>query len=692
MYRQVSIATRFAIVLATAGALAACAGNDAKPMDAHGLASPKAAIAAVTPASSAGVRPQDDMYRAVNGEWLATHAIPADRSEWGAFYQLRDDTIKQLASVIEDAGQGGAKRTANQKKIADLYASFMDEQRLQSLGTKPVAAQLSAVDSMRSKGAIPILIAQFDQVGITTPYAVYIGQDARDPTHYIPTLYQGGLGLPDRDYYLRDDDARLKDTRTRYVAHVARLLALAGVPQADAASRQVLELETRLARAQWTRVENRDPVKTYNKVPLTRLGALTPHYAWHSWLSQARIRGKTRAVIVAQPSYLAGFAKTVDAMPLSAWKAYFKYHVISAYAPYLSKPFVDEDFAFNGGVLSGTPTNLPRWKRGVGVVESSIGEGLGKLYVAKYFPPAYKARMDALVQNILAAYKQSIAGLDWMGPETRKQAQIKLAKFEPKIGYPSKWRDYSALAIRRDDLVGNVMRARRFEYQRNNAKLGHSIDRTEWGMTPQTVNAYYNGLRNEIVFPAAILQPPFFDPKADDATNYGAIGAVIGHEISHGFDDRGSQFDGDGNLRNWWTPEDRQRFNAKTRALIAQYDAFEPIPGYHVNGALTLGENIADNSGVAIAYKAYHLSLHGKPAPVIDGTSGDARFYGGFATVWRSKVREPREIVLIKTDPHSPGEFRANGTLRNQTPFYSAYDVQPGDGMYLTPDKRVTIW
>ena len=692
MYRQVSIATRFAIVLATAGALAACAGNDAKPMDAHGLASPKAAIAAVTPASSAGVRPQDDMYRAVNGEWLATHAIPADRSEWGAFYQLRDDTVKQLASVIEDAGQGGSKRTANQKKIADLYASFMDEQRLQSLGTKPVAAQLSAVDSMRSRGAIPILIAQFDQVGITTPYAVYIGQDARDPKHYIPTLYQGGLGLPDRDYYLRDDDARLKDTRTRYVAHVARLLALAGVPQADAASRQVLELETRLARAQWTRVENRDPVKTYNKVPLTRLDALTPHYAWHSWLSQARIAGKTRAVIVAQPSYLAGFAKTVDAMPLSAWKAYFKYHVISAYAPYLSKPFVDEDFAFNGGVLSGTPTDLPRWKRGVGVVESSLGEALGKLYVAKYFPPVYKARMDALVQNILAAYQQSIAGLDWMGPETRKQAQIKLAKFEPKIGYPSQWRDYSALAIRSDDLVGNVMRARRFEYQRNNAKLGHSIDRTEWGMTPQTVNAYYNGLRNEIVFPAAILQPPFFDPNADDATNYGAIGAVIGHEISHGFDDRGSQFDGDGNLRNWWTPEDRQRFNAKTRALIAQYDAFEPIPGYHVNGALTLGENIADNSGVAIAYKAYHLSLHGKPAPVIDGTSGDARFYGGFATVWRSKVREPREIVLIKTDPHSPGEFRANGTLRNQTPFYSAYDVQPGDGMYLAPDKRVTIW
>ena len=326
------------------------------------------------------------------------------------------------------------------------------------------------------------------------------------------------------------------------------------------------------------------------------------------------------------------------------------------------------------------------------MTESSIGQGLGKLYVAKYFPPENKARMDALVKNILTAYRQSIDGLDWMGPQTKKEAQAKLAKFDPKVAYPTKWRDYTALTVRRDDLLGNVMRARRFEYNRNNAKLGRPIDRTEWSMTPQTVNAYYNRTRNEIVFPAAILQPPFFDAKADDATNYGAIGAFIGHEISHGFDDSGSQSDGDGRLRDWWTAEDRQRFNAKTKALIAQYDAFEPVPGYHVNGALTLGENIADNSGLAIAYKAYRLSLGGKPAPVIDGLSGDQRFYTGFATVWRNKTREPAMIRQVKSDPHSPGEYRANGTARNQTPFYDAFGVKPGDGMYLPPEQRVQIW
>jgi len=670
-----------AAIIAIACGLAACADSGVN----KGADIPLSAIA--PKANPASARPQDDMYRATNGEWLAANEIPADRAAWGAFYQLRDDTVTRLASVIEEAGKNGTTHTADQKKIADFYASFMDEPRLEALGAKPIAAQLSAIDAMRSKSAIAFVIAQFNQRGISAPYGVYINQDARDPGHYIPTIRQSGLGLPDRDYYLRDDDAKLTDARTRYVAHVAKMLALAGVPDSDAASSKVLELETRLARAQWTRVENRDPVKAYNKVPIGALDALTPHYAWKPWLSEARIAGKARAVIVAQPSYLAGFAKTVDAMPLAAWQAYFKYHLISAYAPYLSKRFVEENFAFNGGVLSGTPTDLPRWKRGVGAVEGALGQGLGKLYVARYFPPAYKARMDAMVRNILAAYKQSIAGLDWMGPATKKQAQIKLAKFEPKIAYPSKWRDY---------LIGNVVRARRFEYDRNNAKLGRPIDRTEWGMTPQTVNAYYNGLRNEIVFPAAILQPPFFDAKAydaaDDATNYGAIGAVIGHEISHGFDDRGSQFDGDGNLRDWWTAEDRQRFNAKTKALIAQYDAFEPIPGYHVNGALTLGENIADNSGLAIAYKAYHLSLHDKPAPVIDGVPGDVRLYRGFATVWRNKVREPQQIVLVKTDPHSPGEFRANGALRNQAPFYAAYGVQPGDGMYLAPEKRVTIW
>ncbi len=651
-----------------------------------------APVAAASTAAPKPIRAQDDFYLYANGNWLAANEIPADRANWGGFAQLRDDATTQLRTVIEEAEGAGASGTADQRKIAGLYESYMNEARLDELGIKPIAPQLKAIDAIKSKKELPAVFAQFNEVGIATPYAVGINQDPKDPTRYIPTLYQSGLGLPDRDYYLKDDDAKLKDTRDKYVVHVAKMLTLAGVPDADAAAAKVLELETALARVQWTRVENRDPIRTYNKKSLAALDALTPGYAWKSWLTSARIAGKTDAVIVAQPSYLEGFAKTVEAMPLDAWKAYLKFRVVASCAPYLSKPFVDENFAFQGGVLAGTPTNLPRWKRAVGVVEGSMGQGLGKLYVAKYFPPENKARMDEMVRNILAAYKQSIDGLDWMSPATKKEAQAKLAKFDPKIAYPSKWRDYTALSIKRDDLLGNVMRARRVEYARNNAKLGKPIDRTEWGMTPQTVNAYYNRGRNEIVFPAAILQAPFFDLKADDATNYGAIGAVIGHEISHGFDDSGSQSDGDGRLRNWWTDEDRARFNAKTKALVAQYDAFEPLPGYHINGALTLGENIGDNSGIAIAYKAYKISLKGKPAAVIDGKTGDERFYTGFATIWRNKAREPALIGQLKSDPHSPGEWRTNGTLRNQPSFYEAFGVKPGDGMYLPPEQRVTIW
>ncbi len=596
---------------------------------------PKTPVA-TAPVAPKPVTPQDDIYRYVNAQWLATAEIPDDRATWGSFAELRDEAVTQLKVVVDEAEAATPKGTADQKKIAALYASFMDEGRLETLGARPIAPQLKAIEAIRSKRELPAVIAQFNEVGITAPYFVGIGQDAKDPTRYIPTVYQSGLGLPDRDYYLKDDDARLKDTRDKYAVHVSRMLTLAGVADADAAAAQVLALETAIARVQRTRVENRDPVKTYNKVPVAQLDTLTPGYAWKPWLQGAHIAGKVDAVSVAQPAYLEGFAKIVESTPLEAWKAYFKYHVVSSTAPYLSKAFVDEDFAFDGGVLAGTPVDLPRWKRGVYMVEASMGQGLGKLYVARYFPADRKARMDEMVRNILAAYKQSIDGLDWMGPATKKEAQDKLSKFDPKIAYPSKWRDYSALTVRQDDLLGNVMRARRFEYNRNNAKLGKPIDRTEWGMTPQTVNAYYNRNRNEIVFPAAILQPPFFDIRADDATNYGAIGAVIGHEISHGFDDSGSQSDGDGRLRNWWTKDDRDRFESKTRTLVAQYDAFEPVPGYHVNGALTLGENIGDNSGIAIAYKAYHLSLAGKPAPVINGTTGDQRFYIGFATIWRN--------------------------------------------------------
>jgi predicted metalloendopeptidase len=484
----------------------------------------------------------------------------------------------------------------------------------------------------------------------------------------------------------------MAEMRAAYEKHVANILTLAGDKDAAAKAKAIVAFETDLAKAQWTKVELRDPNKSYNKMTVAELGQLTPGYDWKAALAAAGVGNKVDYVIVGQPSYLSGLNQVLDNTDLGTIKAYFQWQLLREYAPYLSQAFVDENFDFYGKTLTGTAENRPRWKIGVSTVEGALGEALGREYVAQYFPAERKARMEELVKNLLAAYKASIDNLDWMSPETKKEAQAKLATFNPKIGYPNKWRDYSKLAIKKDDLVGNVMRASTFAYNRNINKLGKPIDREEWGMTPQTVNAYYNSRMNEIVFPAAILQPPFFNMEADDAVNYGGIGAVIGHEIGHGFDDKGSQSDGQGNLRNWWTAEDQARFKAKTDALVAQYDAFEPIPGYHVNGALTLGENIGDNSGLSIAYKAYKISLHGKQAPVIDGLTGDQRFFMGWGQVWRSKMREQQQIQQVKTDPHSPGQFRANGTLRNQAAFYEAFGVKEGDKMYLKPEDRVTIW
>jgi predicted metalloendopeptidase len=460
----------------------------------------------------------------------------------------------------------------------------------------------------------------------------------------------------------------------------------------EASARAVLALETALAQGQWARVDTRDPVKAYTRVELVALAPLAPGFDWPAWLGAAGLAGKTGDVIVQQPSYLATVAAQLAATPLPVWKAYLRTHLLSSYASFLARDFVDARFAFVGTTLSGTTENLPRWKRAVGFVEASAGESLGKLYVDAYFPPASKARMERLVANLLAAYRESIDAIDWMSPATKKEAQAKLATFAPKIGYPKRWIDYSALETKKGDLIGNVRRAREFDYARELAKLGKPVDRDEWFLTPQTVNAYYNASLNEIVFPASVLQPPFFDPAADDAVNYGAIGAIIGHEISHGFDDEGSQFDGTGNLRVWWTDEDRKRFDAKTRILVSQYSAFSPFAGYHVNGELTLGENIADNAGLEIAYKAYHRSLAGKPAPVIDGTSGDERFFYGFAQAFRGKARDAVLLTQMKSDPHSPDEFRVNGAVRNHPAFYATFAVKPGDPMYLPPEQRVSIW
>ncbi|MFB9245361.1 M13 family metallopeptidase [Massilia antarctica] len=639
------------------------------------------------------VRPQDDFFSYLNGVWLKNTDIPSDKSSWGTFAKLRDDTLPQLRTLIETAQNEKNKKAGSEaQKIGDLYTSYMNQAKLEKLGYKPLAGELQRIRALRDKKAIPALIAHLTQIGVSAPYGIYVGQDSRESTRYATYISQSGLGLPDRDYYLKKDDAKLADVRAKYERHIEKTLGMAGHKDAAGAAKAILALETALAEVQWSKVDLRDPVKRYNKVEIAKLGELTPGYDWKSALGAANVAGKVDYVVVGQPSYLAGFNQVLEKTDLATWKSYFEWHLLTSYAEYLSKEFVDADFAFFETVLKGVPEQEPRWKNGVATVNGALGEAVGKEYVGKYFPAERKARMEELVQNLLVAYKQSIDTLDWMGPETRKEAQAKLAKFRPKIGYPSKWRDYSALTVKQDDLVGNMMRARTFAYNRNVNKLGKPIDREEWGMTPQTVNAYYSSTMNEIVFPASILQPPFFDMRADDAVNYGAIGAVIGHEISHGFDDKGSQSDGDGNLREWWTKEDRAKFQAKADMLVKQYSGYSPLKGYNVNGELTLGENIGDNSGVAIAYKAYKLSLGGKPAPVIDGLTGDQRFFMGFGQVWRMKMREAQQIVQVKTDPHSPGQFRANGTMMNQPAFYEAFGVKEGDKMYLPPKERVTIW
>ncbi len=636
------------------------------------------------------VRAQNDFFSHMNGKWLQSTEIPADKSSWGSFAKLDDDTQPQLRGIIE-AAANNANRVAgsDEQKIGDFYTSFMDEKKLEELGLTPLNAELAKIAALQDKKELPALFGHYSKLGVSTPYDFGIHQDAKDSTKYVVDFGQGGLGLPDRDYYL---EAGKADIRAKYLAHVEKMLALSGDANAAASAKAVLELETELAKVQWSKVENRDPVKIYNKVEIAKLAELTPGYDWNAYLAETGITGKVSYVIVSQPSYLKGFNAVLDKTPLSTWKAYFQWHVLHANAAYLSKVFVDENFAFYGATLSGVTEMRPRWKRGVGAVEGAMGEAIGKLYVEQYFPADRKVRMDALVKNLLTAYKQSIDKLDWMSPATKKQAQIKLAKFTTKIGYPNKWRDYSALTVSKDDLVGNVQRANTVAYNRELNKLGKPIDRDEWGMTPQTVNAYYNPELNEIVFPASILQAPFFDAKADDAVNYGAIGAVIGHEISHGFDDQGAQYDGDGNLRDWWTKSDHKNFTAKTKQLVAQYNGFSPVKGHFVNGELTLGENIADNSGLAIAYKAYKLSLNGKKAPVIDGYTGEQRFYSGWAQVWRRKMREAEQLVRLKTDPHSPAEFRVDGALRNQPGFYDAFGVKPGDKMYLAPKDRVIMW
>lgn len=635
------------------------------------------------------VQPQEDFYRWVNGTWLEETEIPADRSNYGAFSVLDDRAEKQLRSMIETAAETDAAPGSDTQKIGDFYTSFMDVETVNALGAKPLAEEFGRIDALTSTDELPTLMAHHQLVNIGGIYGAYIWQDAKQSDQYTVYFVQSGTGLPDRDYYLEDteDFARI---RKAYRAHIEKMLTLAGIEAPATKAEAIFDLETELARVQWTKVDSRDISKTYNKVTVDELAKLTPNFDWATFLTEMGI--ELDAVVVAQPSFFEATSDLIANTDLATWQAYLKWQVIDDYAPYLSQEFVNGDFDFYGKTLRGTPEIRPRWKRGVAVVEESLGEVLGRIYVAEHFPPIAKARMERLVDNLLLAYEQSIKELEWMTDDTKAEALKKLATFKPKIGYPDKWKDYSALEVRADDLFGNMVRSNLVESRREIAKLGGPVDPDEWHMTPQTVNAYYNPVANEIVFPAAILQPPFFNLEAEDAINYGGIGAVIGHEIGHGFDDQGSKFDGEGNLNNWWTDADRQAFDALGKQLIEQYNAYEPIPGYKVNGQLTLGENIGDLGGLSIAYEAYKLALNGRPAPVLDRYTGEQRLFIGWAQVWARKYREEALIERIKSDPHSPSEYRANGTLENVPAFHEAFNTRPGDGMWKAPEDRVQIW
>jgi predicted metalloendopeptidase len=637
------------------------------------------------------VRPQDDFYRFVNGSWLAKTEIPADRSNYGTFTALADKAQEDLKAIIEaSANAKNLEKGSDEQKVGDLYNAVLDTETLETLGTKPLKPYLEEIDAITNKQQLVEYFAKVLKRGSDAPLAIFINNDAKTPTQYIMYLTQSGLGLPNKDYYFNEEQS-YQDIRQKYVKHIETMFSLAGLDNGKQAAQDIMALEMAIAHHHWNKEDNRDSLKTYNKYELKQLSELAKDFDWSTYFNALGVSDETH-LIVRQPSYITAFNQIFVDTSLDAWKTYFKWHLLTGNASLMNKALDNENFAFYGQVLQGTPEQLPRWKRAVNAVNNLLGEVVGKVYVAKHFKPEAKARMMQLVENLREAYRQSILELDWMGEETKQQALDKLSKFKPKIGYPDKWKDYSKLTIEPGKLLQNYMAAREFNFDVQLDKLGKPIDRDEWFMTPQTVNAYYNPVMNEIVFPAAILQPPFFDMNADDAVNYGGIGAVIGHEMGHGFDDQGASYDGDGVLRDWWTEQDKQEFKARTEALASQYDQFEPLPGVHVNGKFTLGENIGDLGGLTIAYKAYQLSLGGKPAPVMDGFTGDQRFFIGWAQVWARKYRDEEMKRRINVDPHSPSEYRTNGVLRNMPEFIKAFDVTEGDGLYLPPERRVKIW
>jgi putative endopeptidase len=636
------------------------------------------------------VRPQDDFFRFVNGTWLKKTDIPADASSWGAFNELTEKSRTALHGLLEDAAKANAPAGSDKRKVGDLYQSYLDSARVEALGLTPLRSELASIARLKTPQELPATFAHFARLGIQNPFGVAVGQDPKASSVNIVQVGQSGLGMPDRDYYLRNDPAIAK-TREAYAEYITRLLTLAGDKDASGAARRIVALETQIATPQWDRAKSRNRDLTYNKMTVAELAAATPSYDWHAYLNAAGL-GAAKDVIVRQPDYVKAMNAIIANTPASTWRDYLTFKLLDRYANELPASYVQAHFTFRDSTLSGQQQMSPRWKRAVNDVEGSLGEAAGQLYVAKYFPPSAKTRMEALVKNILAAYKVGIDSLAWMSPDTKKAAQDKLAHFTVKVGYADKWKDYSKLVIKRDDLLGNAIRNSEFQYAEMASQLTKPVDRKRWGMTPQTVNAYYNASNNEIVFPAAILQPPFFDANADDAVNYGAIGAVIGHEIGHGFDDQGAKSDGLGNLRNWWTPDDQKAFESRTQKLGAQYAALNPIDDLHINPGLTMGENIGDNSGLMQAYRAYRISLHGKEAPVIGGLTGDQRFFIGYAQIWRTKFRDAALRNQLLTNPHSPGMARAFVPLTNNDAFMKAFDVKPGDKMYRASADRVKIW
>jgi predicted metalloendopeptidase len=687
--------TLCSILIAGLYAGAACAGEPA-------ASDPSTAPATVAAAQRAGVdvaafdtavRPQDDFFRYTQGKWLHDVDIPSDRSSWGAFNVAQDKVEQQIRTLIEQAAQDKhAKAGSEAQKMGDFYNSYIDRAQRDQLGLKPLTGELGKIAALHDKKGLGALFAHMNRIGAGAPISLSVSQDSKDSIHYLPEINQSGLSMPDRDYYLAASDARLADVRAKYQAHVEKLLALAGHQDAAAEAAHIVALETEIAQAQWSKVQNRDPQKTYNKTTVADLRKLMPGFDWAGYLKANGVAGKATSVNVSQPTYLTSLDGIIARTPVETWKAYFTAKLLSSYAPYLSQAFVDENFAFRGAVLSGAKVNRPIEQLAIAEMNRDLGFVVGKAYVQAYFRAERKRQVLEMAQNFKAAFSERIETLDWMSPETKKQAQAKLAKVNIKIGYPDKWRDYSKLAVKPGDLVGNVMRSREYAHQYQVDKLGKPVDRSEWHMTPQTVNAYYSPEMNEVVFPAARLQYPLYDPDAEPAVNYGAVGISIGHEMSHAFDDQGSQYDGDGNLRNWWTKEDGEKFAAKASVLAAQYDQYSPVAGYHLNGRLTLGENIADNAGAVIASRAYQIYLHGRPAPVIDGMTAEQRLFMGLAQARRGKARDAALIAQVKSDPHSPSEFRVNGALRNHPGFYEAFNVKSGDKMYLAPEERVIFW